>query len=356
MKNELKIIKNLEEDLKILIPIQELSFYIEEKNIPNSGQAPDFIASISYNNQCFKLMGEILSQKYLPVFKNKISKLKSYVKDHQDCSGLIISPYLSQDRRDECKNADINFIDLSGNVFIKLDGLYIEREGFPNRFPEKRNGRSLFSDKASLVLRAMMQKNEGNWGIRQLANEAGLDPGFVSRLARELEDRDYAVRSGSAIKLREPKFILDDWVRDYKHKKNHAYPFFCMAENPEQILDRMRGLSIGDQKNYVLSFHAGASLIAPYAVFNEVHVYVQDHEDIEFFRENLGLREANGGANFILAIPFYKNSAFYRKQKAKDLWVASDIQLYLDLYHYPLRGLEQAEYLYDKRLKSVIEA
>ena len=158
MKNELKIIENLEENLRILIPIQELSFYIEEKNIPNSGQAPDFIAIISYNNQCFKLMGEILSQKYLPVFKNKISKLKLYVKEHQGCSSLIISPYLSQNKRDECKNADINFIDLSGNVFIKLDGLYIEREGFPNRFPEKRKGRSLFSDKrfcgAALVLRS----------------------------------------------------------------------------------------------------------------------------------------------------------------------------------------------------------
>lgn len=356
MKSELKIIEHLEKNLKSLIPIQEFQISIEAQNVSKIEQDSDFIAQIRYGNQCFELAGEILSQKYLPVFKEKLSKLKSNIKQRQGVSGLIISPYLSQDKRDECKDAGVNYIDLSGNVFIKLEGVYIEREGFPNLFPERRKGRSLFSDKASLVLRAMLQEKEENWGIRQLAKKADLDPGFVSRLARELGERNYIVRSGSAIKLREPKLILDDWVNDYKYRKNEEYRFFCMAESPEQILDRMRGLHIDDKKSYVLSVHAGASLIAPYAVFNEVHVFIQDHDDMEFFIKNLDLREAKSGANVIIAIPFYKHSAFYQKQKAKGLWVASGIQLYLDLYHYPLRGLEQAQYLYDKKLKALIEA
>lgn len=62
------------------------------------------------------------------------------------------------------------------------------------------------------------------------------------------------------------------------------------------------------------------------------------------------------GANVILVSPYYKHSVFYDLQKIKKLWVVSDIQLYLDLYHYPLRGLEQAEYLYDKRIKNMIDS
>jgi len=154
----------------------------------------------------------------------------------------------------------------------------------------------------------------------------------------------------------EPKFILSDWLKDYNYKKNQEYKFFCLAESPEQIIDRLCSLNIYDKRNYALSFHAGASLIAPYAVFNEVHIYIKDYDDIKFFKENLGLREAEQGANVIMAIPFYKHSAFYQKQKVKDLWVASDLQLYLDLYHYPLRGIEQAEYLYEKKLKPLTEA
>jgi len=41
----------------------------------------------------------------------------------------------------------------------------------------------------------------------------------------------------------------------------------------------------------------------------------------------------------------------YTSQEVEDLWVVSDIQLYLDLYGYPVRGREQAEHLYGKRLK-----
>jgi hypothetical protein len=34
---------------------------------------------------------------------------------------------------------------------------------------------------------------------------------------------------------------------------------------------------------------------------------------------------------------------------------SEDLQLYLDLHSYPIRGLEQAEHLYEKRLKRIIE-
>jgi hypothetical protein len=61
------------------------------------------------------------------------------------------------------------------------------------------------------------------------------------------------------------------------------------------------------------------------------------------------------GTNVILVSPYYRHSVFYDKQKANNLVLVSDIQLYLDLYHYPLRGLEQAEHLYEKRIKAMIE-
>jgi hypothetical protein len=50
-------------------------------------------------------------------------------------------------------------------------------------------------------------------------------------------------------------------------------------------------------------------------------------------------------------MPYYKHSGFYDSREVEDLRVVSDIQLYLDLYGYPVRGREQAEHLYDKRLK-----
>jgi hypothetical protein len=68
----------------------------------------------------------------------------------------------------------------------------------------------------------------------------------------------------------------------------------------------------------------------------------------------LELEDVQQGENVVLMLPYYKNSVFYGRQKAKDLWVVSDIQLYLDLHNYPIRGLEQAEHLFEKRLRSLI--
>ncbi len=58
------------------------------------------------------------------------------------------------------------------------------------------------------------------------------------------------------------------------------------------------------------------------------------------------------GANLILMHPYYPNSAFYDSRVIDGLPVVSDIQLYLDLYGYPVRGREQAEHLFQKRLKN----
>jgi hypothetical protein len=62
----------------------------------------------------------------------------------------------------------------------------------------------------------------------------------------------------------------------------------------------------------------------------------------------LKLESRREGANLILVRPYYKHSALYGVRKIEKWQVVSDIQLYLDLNKYPLRGREQAEHLLEK--------
>ncbi|GAH74242.1 unnamed protein product, partial [marine sediment metagenome] len=244
------------------------------------------------------------------------------------------------------------FLDLSGNVFLEYEDLYIERIGFPNHFPEERRGRGPFSDKASLILRAIFPNKEKLWGVRELAQSVNLNPGFVSRMARELEKRNYVVRLNGKLKLRDPKSILEDWVREYDYNKNREVKFFYLGKSPDEIIGKVRDIDISERIQYAFGLQAGANLASPYAVYNEVHIYIPGRDSIEFFEKRLKLKQAQQGANVIFLLPYYKQSVFYGKQKIRGLWVVSDIQLYLDLYNYPIRGLEQAEHLYEKRLKN----
>jgi hypothetical protein len=79
-------------------------------------------------------------------------------------------------------------------------------------------------------------------------------------------------------------------------------------------------------------------------------MYVDNGEGIEFFKKELDLKHTDQGANLVLMMPYYKHSVFYDSREIEGLCVVSDIQLYLDLYGYPVRGREQAEHLYTKRL------
>jgi hypothetical protein len=80
-------------------------------------------------------------------------------------------------------------------------------------------------------------------------------------------------------------------------------------------------------------------------------LYLNDSNAIDFLKGELELKAADQGANLVVMLPFYKHSVFYDCREVEGLRVVSDIQLYLDLYGYPVRGREQAEHLYDKRLK-----
>jgi Transcriptional regulator, AbiEi antitoxin, Type IV TA system len=174
----------------------------------------------------------------------------------------------------------------------------------------------------------------------------------VSRMAGSLEEFGYLSRTKGKLRIRSQREILDDWVSAYDLKKNDLNRFFYMAANVEAILERLRNLRIPPDIRYALSVQAGASLVAPHAVFKEVHVYVKDSRGLEFFKRQMDLKDSAQGANFVLMLPYYKHSVFYDHRMIDGLSVVSDIQLYLDLYGYPMRGREQAEYLYDKRLKT----
>lgn len=353
MKPEQQIIKELKISIKQLLPLEGLEIDMDQESISSMDGSPDFVAQVEHSGLNFQLIIEAVAQNSLPVFKIKVARLKAAAGGHNDSVPVLAARYLSPQRRSMCQDEGICFIDLSGNVFIKFKSFYVEKIGFPNKFPEERKGRGPFSDKASLILRSILKGGEHLWGVRELAQATHLNPGYISRMARELEDRNYITRVNSKLKLRDPEGILDDWVRNYNFKKNKKFSYFFLAASSVDVLEKLRSLKIPDSIDYALSVQAGGNLVAPYAAFQEVHIYVGNEKALAYFEKRLNLRSAEQGANLVLMFPYYKHSVFYDCRVVKKLRVVSDLQLYLDLHGYPIRGLEQAEHLFDKKLKHV---
>lgn len=352
---EQEIVAELEKRLQELVPIDgiELSLAPCEKN--SISLRPDFSGHLRLAGSGFDIAVEVISPHKISILPEIINRLKAHAGKRPNRVPVIVGRYFSPQRQKQCREAGVNFIDLSGNVFLHQGNIYVERAGFANRYPEIRKGRGPFSDKASLILRVLLSEKRRRWGVREMAERVGLDPGFVSRMARELESRGYAARVDSKIELLQPEQILEDWVRDYSYRKNRSYSCFCLADSAEVIIDKVRRLKVPEELEHALGLHAGAALFAPHAVYGEVHIYIPGEKEADFFMSGLKLRKASQGANVILLSPFYKRSVFWDVQKRDGLKVTSDLQLFLDLYNYPLRGREQAEHIYAKRLKKKFE-
>ena len=91
--NEKEIINKLEKSFKELIPISGLEILIES----SPTQRWDIVAKFDYHGLCFDILVEVVAVNSLPVFQNKINKLKSSG-DEEFAVPVLAAPYLSPQR------------------------------------------------------------------------------------------------------------------------------------------------------------------------------------------------------------------------------------------------------------------
>jgi hypothetical protein len=266
---------------------------------------------------------------------------------------VLMAPYFTESQREWLRTAGVGFVDLQGNANLEAEGLYVSREGVGTAPRQPSGVSNPFSDKASRVS-AQLIVSPHPVGVRELASLVDLTPGYVSKVLSSLQALGYVTRlSGQKVQLGDAKSLLSDWATAYDYRKNRTTGFFCKARGVEEILDRLR--TTLPPAGCALTAQAGASLLTPYAVFDRVDLYAVDSAVVSALISGLQLTPVDRGANVFLWEPYYRQSALFRSREIAGLRVVSDIQLYLDLYKYPLRGREQADHLYEKTLKKLVE-
>ncbi|MFC2166947.1 helix-turn-helix domain-containing protein, partial [Acidobacteriota bacterium] len=240
------IVIEIKQRFRDLIPAHKFKFIIEPRI---DHIEPDFTAEFYIKNTYIKVIGEVIQKESSSAFYKRVAQLKLYEKQHPEYVPLMVVRYLSYKKQEYCRENNINYLDFSGNVYLNYQNIYIEKTGFINKYPEKRRGRNPFSDKASLILRLMLEGNKV-WGVRELAEKIDLNPGFVSRMFKELEELNYITRRNGKARLINKNNLLMDWVNFYDYKKNKENRFFCLSKGPEEIFSRLRKSNISKEIEY----------------------------------------------------------------------------------------------------------
>lgn len=253
---------------------------------------------------------------------------------------VVIAPYLSPAVRNRLTEVGLGFLDLTGNVRIALTSpaLFIDASGAdvnPNR--QSRQSRSLRGGKAGRIVRALIDRKEPP-GVRELAETAGVDPGYVSRIVALLDRQALIERSGRGrIASVDWPRLLERWAQDAP-LSSRGTQITCL--DPRGLSAMTSRLS-KTKLRYAVTGTLAVSEFAPVAAARLAVVYV---ENVKEAVSNLELRIAERGANVMLIEP-QDDGVFDGSILRNGLRVVAVSQAAADLLTSPGRGPAEAEAL-----------
>lgn len=218
-----------------------------------------------------------------------------------------------------------------------------------------KNGKNIFADKATVILRKMLSTQSKKWVTRDFTGKNGVSLGMAQGVLEAMSRKGYIERvkrgPDSFTLLTNMRELIEDWLKAYYFAINDIYTYYSSDKN---IMPKLKDYL--KDKQYSLTLHSGANLTTSYVATDNVHVYFSPaswEKELLDLRQQLDLKELVRGGNIHIIRPYYKTSVFYNTQKIKGYKVVSNLQLYLDLYNFKPRGKEHAEYLENQLKENV---
>jgi hypothetical protein len=309
---------------------------------------PDFILPLVYADKKFKVVVECKASGEPSVLRRSAAWLHNLVASRTYDYGMIVAPFISREGMEICRELGVGFIDRSGNCLVMLNGLYIERTGNPNKFKKPREIQSLFSPKSSRVVRCLLTDPKRSWTLKGLSTETGVSIGLIHRIAMGLESNFFAKKEIGAFKLEDPARLLEAWREEYYRRSPKWARYVVRAASIKESLTKLKTAATHHGVRYAFSGPSGASLICPYLTATAVHFYVDILK--EEFLQDIRAEQVSSEGNLLIRVVEQENE-FIGSKQVKGFYIASDLQLYLDLWAMSGRGQEAAEELRRKRLK-----
>jgi len=308
---------------------------------------PDFLVKLGLPEGERYLVVEIKANGQPRLAREAINQILRYRDLFPNAYGIFLAPYISQKAGELCRKEGIGYLDLAGNCYLCFDTVYIEQEGRPNAYKEKRGLRSLYSPRAERILRVLLNDPGKDWKVGELAEEAQVSLGQVSNVKKLLMDREWIQVGGTGFKLSEPGQLLKEWEENYTFRRNRVLDFYSM-KGPAQIEADLAAYCNREKLQYALTGFSGAARLAPAVRYQRAMVYLACFD--EDICSELVLQKVSSGVNVSLFIP-YDEGVFYGSRELGGAQVTSPVQVYLDVRSFRGRGEEAAQVLFDQVIK-----
>jgi hypothetical protein len=209
---------------------------------------------------------------------------------------------------------------------------------------------NIFANRSALVLHELLLQRTAEFRVRDLARRLELSHGLVQRVVSELlyigVVLSEGVRTAKRYRVARPGLLLREWVDSYDiSRKCKIYNYSC-GFSASDIESKLHKMKHGRDQYPVVALHSAARAYkCGFTNLQSTELYCSSHKEREKLEELLRLEPRERGYDVLLIEPYYGAIVKQKSERINGLLVSSPILTFLDLYHFPLRGNEQAEHL-----------
>lgn len=207
---------------------------------------------------------------------------------------------------------------------------------------------NVFAKQSGLLLHHLLMRADKEFRLREIAREVGLSHGLVQRVISELLHvgivESEGVRTAKRYTLRKPKLLLQNWLENYSIMDKCRFYNYSSGYSVAEIEEKLRRRK--ESEDFVLALHTAArALKCVFTNLATVELYCKSEAAHEELRDILRLESIDRGYDVLVIEPYYQSIVAEESSLLDELLVSSPLLTLLELYHFPLRGKEQAEHL-----------
>ncbi len=185
---------------------------ITRSTIELDSKPKEFDASLTINDKKLNIIAKAAIRDsnigmVLAPFVNQSDKEKSTL--------LFIAKYISKNSANLLKDNNLNYLDVSGNAYIKKYDLFICIEGQKADKYDKDQSRAFQEAGLKLILLLLSKPESLANSYRELSEKTDISIGSVSNIFSELEDLKFVLRTKQKRVIKNKKELIERWVIAY---------------------------------------------------------------------------------------------------------------------------------------------
>lgn len=267
---------------------------------------------------------------------------------------LLVAESISPGAKELLRSERVGYYDSGGSLYLPAPGAYLYIDKPPPKALAK-SVRTLFTGRRAQVLHALLVRHQKWFGVTELAQQATVSPATASQVLTELERFDWLVARGQGPgkerHLREPAALLDAWAKQLATiRPSPVRRYYVPGTKADTLATRIGQVFDAHEVQYAISHEAAAQRYAPFiSHVSQVRVRVLIGANADAAIGDLDARVVNEGANLGVIEAKSSGELLFREQ-IDGLWLASPIQIYLDLLRGEGRYKEMAEHFRKERI------